>query len=523
MSFADGMRFGANAYNQGQDRQRQERLDAIAAEEQGLRMRGLRRTQDQADRVDTALQDYQTLSDRDGMTPGLEAQVGRTYGMSPQQIATAGTGLQSKLNSYDTPDSADLQSTPAWNVNPGVDTELGRKRGLLKARQKVDVARGDTNAMAAREAEGQGLDLQADFKANMKRIQDPEFQAELRKSVNTRSGNVTIVKAPTDAKGRRTGPSSLVIVGADGEEQTVRLSNDDMLQLAHARTLAERGMVQESIAMLGGVNKDLAAAVQRDNETRTKTFDSNTRAQGEFDQNQHRASVLAETGRHNKAVEGNAAGARRDAATARDKPIQLVNTKTGEAALFRESRLQYDKNGMLVLPAGFTFPNQRTGGGAGNARYEADSIWAEAEKKLMSDNMPPDQIAVQREEFLARRGFAPQAAVQALLEGRDSKTGKQYGPEVLAAFKQRFPHTPIDEAQLPPWLGGLPGGLPGARRSTPVDRIGAQQIIGPLTPLSMIEEAAAAGNPRARAWMQRSAQDRAERPPVDDATLMSGY
>lgn len=93
---------------------------------------------------------------------------------------------------------------------------------------------------------------------------------------------------------------------------------------------------------------------------------------------------------------------------------------------------------------------RQAGGGAAALRYQADNEWADAEKKLVGDNVDPKDIAKQKSEFYARRGFAPEAAVKQMLSGR-ALDGSRLAEADLHTFNRLFPHTPLDPSQVP-WL-----------------------------------------------------------------------
>lgn len=91
------------------------------------------------------------------------------------------------------------------------------------------------------------------------------------------------------------------------------------------------------------------------------------------------------------------------------------------------------------------------GASSNSAKFEADNVWAAAETKLMESNTAPADISIQKEQFYARRGFAPQAAVQVLLSGRDPTTHDALTEKDVDDFNAHFPNTPIPKTQLP-WL-----------------------------------------------------------------------
>lgn len=308
MAFSDGLRFGADMVQAGLNdarlsraEARQAELDRRAAEEHTLRMNGLRRADARAGRVDQATQNYEALLQRGGLDDATTQDVGRVYGMTPQQVTAAGSGLQGRLASMDVPDNLDLQNAPA---PAGVNVGLSRRRAMLGARQGIDAARGDTAAMAAREAEGRGLDIEEGMAKVRGQLQDPEFRDRLARQVNLRNNFLQIDDAPTDPRtGRPTGPPVIRVIEADGKTKQVSLNEAQYERLAYASVLAQNGAQAEAMQLIGTVNADVAGAVQRNNELMRQTATANNQAAGTFQQGESAYMGRLEQARHNQATE----------------------------------------------------------------------------------------------------------------------------------------------------------------------------------------------------------------------------
>ena len=90
------------------------------------------------------------------------------------------------------------------------------------------------------------------------------------------------------------------------------------------------------------------------------------------------------------------------------------------------------------LPAGFTkediFPK--------NSGVKNE--WAQVELEMVKGGATPAEIDSQKGAFFARRGYAPPALVAMLETGVNPQTKKPFSDSDIAAFKAKYPNTPIN-------------------------------------------------------------------------------
>jgi hypothetical protein len=128
-----------------------------------------------------------------------------------------------------------------------------------------------------------------------------------------------------------------------------------------------------------------------------------------------------------------------------------------------------------------------TGRGNSDAKFQVENLWAAEEGKLVGANTPQADIQAQKDGFYARRGFAPDAAVQALTLGRDPKTNDPLTEADVRDFQMHFPNTPVDMGSLA-WLKPKTQGLTGPSGSafSPTKAEGKQRQDALLRSLSGI-------------------------------------
>lgn len=282
MSFESGWRLYEETLNNQADQKRRDAAEARAVDEHTMRMAELKRAAARQDQIDASLQGYRTALDSGGLTPDVLGQLQRTYGLTPDQVRTAGPGLQERLRSYDMPDSSDLQNAgpsgePAAVTarNRGLNVELMKQRALAQARQGINLAKGDVTALAQGEAEMRGIDIQEDFLKNKNRLIDPAYRAQLMSNVNRNHSRLTILEGKRDNRGNLITPDRLVMVGHDGKGSELPLSEGQMEILAHAQTLMDRGMADQAYARIAEVDKNLAEYVKAGNEAARNQFTAN--------------------------------------------------------------------------------------------------------------------------------------------------------------------------------------------------------------------------------------------------------
>lgn len=274
MGFASGFKMGSDIGFRRQDAERQKVLDDRATEEFGFRRAALQREQTDAANVDTAFANYNNV--QAGISPDTQAQLSRTYGMNPQQVASAAQaggveGLRSRLTGYDTPDNYDLQSggiaptdavprpvRPGFNaagLNGSAPTEISRIRGL----ELIAAARKDVASMERLGTARVGAEENALVTAAFKEYTGADDQiGQTAQYLNKNSSRVTMGKPDKDGFVR------MSIVNADGGAEFLKLPKQDQAQLYAAAKLMESNPTK-ALAMMSGVNKELAAAIAVEN------------------------------------------------------------------------------------------------------------------------------------------------------------------------------------------------------------------------------------------------------------------
>lgn len=410
MTFADGMRQGADALQAGYDRARQARLDAQSAEERTLRMGALRREEARMGRLDTATQNYADLAGRGGMGPALESQISNRYGMNPDQIAAEGTGLQARLREYDTPDNSELQNTAVFNRAPGVNVDREQRRALAGARQQMSIQGMDKVGMAAGEREIQGLNIEAAGEGNRNRLMDPEFRAQMARSVNLNNNALTVIEPEIDPRTKRPmGPTRLSIVDKDGKSRLMEINDAQYMQLTQAHTMIQAGRADEGIAMIAAVDRGLAEAVTRSNDATSKQFTGNVAAGVRFDQAELGRDELGERKRHHqaseriRASEARQAGARGGSRVSQETLNEMSKLEQAYINASPQDRPQIERQYQMLV--------SRAGAEVGRPMGLPSGKPAHPEYKLTETAgsgpvyIGPDGIAVARHD--PKRGMAP--------------------------------------------------------------------------------------------------------------------
>jgi hypothetical protein len=80
-----------------------------------------------------------------------------------------------------------------------------------------------------------------------------------------------------------------------------------------------------------------------------------------------------------------------------------------------------------------------------------DSQWNPLEAELVKQGAKPEEIEMQRTQFMVRRGYAPGAAVAVMESGINPQTKKPLTEADVNAFNKRYPNSAIDKSTLP-WL-----------------------------------------------------------------------
>lgn len=273
-AFITGFKMGGDMYDSAEASKRQKVLDDRATEEYGFKKTALLRAQNDANNEDTAFANYN--NSQAGISPDTQTQLSRTYGMNPQQVSSAMqgggvVGLQSRLAGYDAPDNYEFKSggiepTPAVPnpVRPGFNaaglsvsapSEISRIRGL----EGIAAARKDVASMERLGAARVGAEENALVTAAFKEYTGAENQiGQTAQYINKNSSRVTMGTPDKDGFVR------LSIVNADGGAEFLKLPKQDQAQLYAAAKLMEINPTK-ALAMMSGVNKELAAAIAAEN------------------------------------------------------------------------------------------------------------------------------------------------------------------------------------------------------------------------------------------------------------------
>lgn len=246
-------------------------------------------------------------------------------------------------------------------------------------------------------------------------------------------------------------------------DKKIQLSRTDMAQMVGGLYAIEKGAVDAGYKQIAAVNKTIAdLAAQQNDLTLKSTKENNDTVQGldrmKNDRVRTNAAVessKASTNLHttqNKALEDTIKRAD-DAANALTpyiKKYQDAETPEAKRAVLQEASLATataSKDPSKIL-AVLSAPSKLQAD-----RYADRAVWAEAEKKLMESGAKPEEIQMQHEAFLARRGEAPKAAIEALYAGRDPKTGAAFDESTYAKFAATFPRTAAEiTPDKLPWL-----------------------------------------------------------------------
>ena len=266
---------GQSAYQQNIDNKRQQALDGQRAEEFARQKVTWGREDEQRTAEDAAYANVQNV--RSGISPEQQGQIQQTYGMTPKQTAAAGPGLQSKLASYDAPDSYDLQNAPAEGAAPAFNAQ-GLKLGkpsdadLERANEGVYLAKRDLAGVAQSKERQRGYGIReiTDGAAKMP-------LAEIEKMLPQLNTNNSQYPMLNTGKGR--GGYSFLTTESDGSPgKAFSMNEAQVRQLTSAHALGEAGYGAESMAALNAAHKDVFDHVTKWNDVTAKTVTTNNAA-----------------------------------------------------------------------------------------------------------------------------------------------------------------------------------------------------------------------------------------------------
>ena len=103
---------------------------------------------------------------------------------------------------------------------------------------------------------------------------------------------------------------------------------------------------------------------------------------------------------------------------------------------------------MANVKAGATVP---LGAAARPTQDKDQADWAKTEQKLIEQDAEPEKIVQQREQFFARRGYAPSLLQQVIMQGVDPTTGRPLTMQQVDDFNKKYPQSAVRPEQLP-WV-----------------------------------------------------------------------
>lgn len=259
----------------------QEAQHRQSMEEGGMRLGGLRR-------VDTAMQGV------------MDAQ--NDVRSNPAAVSAADA-------EFDAADRKNLQGMPMPAYRPEIYADANRAapdpRKMNQAWSALAAAKGDAQSGLALRDDTRKMDIGDTAKANIARLtKDPEYRNTVRSYVNNMVPTMVWDEPTVDAKGKVLAPGKMRIVMEDGKMKPVDLSTAQETQIILGIAHMQHGDTDGGMRIISGVNKDVADAVSRADQRVTGMANANTQGQARFDTAQYQQGMLAESGRHNKAMEG---------------------------------------------------------------------------------------------------------------------------------------------------------------------------------------------------------------------------
>lgn len=347
MAFEDGLRFGADAFQQGINNARQRKIDERTEQEFAWR------TEDRA-------RQQRQIADEDAAFAGIDsAEKRRVLARAPQA-----TGL--RLPGGPVPDAVDpaalgaeggsaapagLRPQPA-PANFGVGSAEDSDVGLTKAYRGVARAKRDVKGMQDFDAQIRRLEFERDKTAAYKAF-DAMSDEELAAAVKKASDDAAIPGHGTWQSGKGKEAGYMHYLPPDGAPLT--LSKAEARDVFMAKSLMDRYGSEARMHLENTTDKVRAVVSQIAKDTRENANVSNT---GVHNMNQDATARFAAESLdayHRRMTGIAAAKANREA---RGNPVQLVNEK-GDAALFYDGEFRRGPGGMVQLPPGWQFPKQR--------------------------------------------------------------------------------------------------------------------------------------------------------------------
>lgn len=103
---------------------------------------------------------------------------------------------------------------------------------------------------------------------------------------------------------------------------------------------------------------------------------------------------------------------------------------------------------MANIKAGATVP---LGPAARPERDKDQEAWLKTEQGLIRDGLSSEEISTARDQFFARRGYAPQLLLRVIESGIDPTTNKPLTMQQVEDFNRKYPQSRVNPAELP-WV-----------------------------------------------------------------------
>lgn len=259
--------------------------------------------------------------------------------------AAGGQGLVDETTRLAAAENAQYGITP-----PKSEYRKATERDFLNADRAVAIAKQDQAGELAARGGLKKLDIYDTTNDLIKKAaENPEFLSEMAKHLNLNNGRTTIDTGLDPKTGKKIRPASISYVQDDGGVHVVKPSPSQMKVVASALAHMQHGETEQGIQLLASVDKTLADQAAREAGLQHQNFDSNVKAQGEWDTNQYHLGSLANQREQTKAIKSHY-----------DRPdVAILEDAKGEAVMVDKRTLPVGKDGVYALPPGLRMPRKR--------------------------------------------------------------------------------------------------------------------------------------------------------------------
>lgn len=286
-------------------------------------------------------------------------------------------------------------------------------------------------------------------------------------------------------KREKDGFVTLSMVDPDSPEAegiNIRMSPAQQLKVAQGVALMEGGFSDEAMELLDSVDERLGKLALTFNQTQATLAGNANDVAGARGLQAYRDATLANDAERIKIARAEA-NRPRGGPESRGAQVQLVNPANGQIALAYTNELPKDANGLRAPPAGWKFATQRPELSANDRIARITAVY----EQLAAN--PPTEVVNGKEAPVSQDklwSLAAQQVDRMLGQGAPAEQGG-LSPEVV----QRMLELQAARTQ----------GRNQPTQSTPVST--GQTVFGPLTPRSLVEAEARAGNPAAIRYLQQ--------------------